>query len=112
MPLQKTIILPDGTSGDFIRLGDFALNRDTREATATFRLYLSAAQYAAAPGAAMKQVIAKLRLNGDRFDAYLADDVLEGEVTLVGQLYVAAKAEPLLAGGGLTALSLADAIDV
>lgn len=114
MALQKTISLPNGASGNYVRVGTYAIDRLTREASIQFMLHGSAALAASAPDAPLC-MIAKLRLNGAKFDEYLSSEALAAVgQNIVEQLYVAAKAEPLLAGGGLTQaqLDLSDATDV
>jgi len=107
MALQKQFTLPNGVTGNYIRVGTYIVDRITREASICFMLHTSAA-YASAEPICM---IAKLRLNGTKFDQYLGADVLE-EATTLAQFYTAAKAETLLAGAGLTVVNLNDAIDV
>lgn len=110
MALQKTIALPSGVSGNYIRLTCYRWDRASQEASAVFALYLDAA-HAAAGAEYLVPVIAKLRLSGAKFSEYLGAAALEDH-QVAEQLYEAAKVEPLLAGGGLTAMDLADAIDV
>jgi len=112
MALQKVINLPNATSGSYIRLTGYRWERISREASAIFSLYSDATQAGAAPAQPVCPVIAKLRIDGADFDVYLAASVLTGDVTAVGQLYRAAKAMPLIVGGGLTELTLSDAEDV
>jgi hypothetical protein len=120
MALQKNITLPNGASGNYIRVGAYTWDRVRREASAHFALFTSAAHATASPTAALCPVIAKVRLFGAKFDEYLGNPALEGAgVTVVGQLYAAiqAPADPsaghtVIAGGGLTALDLSDATGV
>jgi len=112
MALSKTITLPNGAAGNYIRLGSYSWDRLTREASAAFLLHTSQALAAAAPSAPLC-LIAVLRLNGAKFDAYLSNAALEREgKTVVEAFYDAAKVEPLIAGGELTSISLADAANV
>lgn len=93
MAFQKTLILPSGVSGNYSRISSFSWDRSVREASATFALYVDAA--AASSGkAALVPVIAKLRLSGAKFDQYLGNSTLVGQ-DILGQLYLAAKAEPV-----------------
>ena len=112
MALQKTIALPSGVSGNYIRLSAYRWDRATREASAMFHLYKDAAQAANAPASPLC-LIAKVRLFGAKFDEYLGNAVLgQPGVTVAGQLYEAAKNEPINAGGDLTILDLSEAADV
>jgi len=110
MALQKTIALPSGVSGNYIRLTSYRWDRSTLEASAIFALYLDAA-HAQAGADYLVPVIAKLRLSGDKFTQYLGSTAL-ADHQVAAQLYEAAKDETLLAGGGLTSIDLSDALDV
>lgn len=93
MAFQKTFTLPSGVSGNYARISSFSWDRSVREAAATFALYIDAA--AASSGkAALVPVIAKLRVSGDKFALYLGNAVLAGD-DILGQLYLAAKTEPV-----------------
>lgn len=102
MAFQKTITLPDGRSGDYIRLGKISWDRDVapREVTACFALFTSDLHAAAADtgdASAITTKLAKLTLRGAKFDEYLATPVLAGVLAddpFRAQLYAAAKAEP------------------
>lgn len=114
MALQKSITLPNGATGNYIRLGPYFVDPLVKEASAQLMLHTNAAYAASAPEMPLC-MIAKLRLQGAKFDEYLANSVLNVDgVTLAGKLYEAAKAEPIIAGGGLTQaqLDLSDAADV
>jgi len=109
MALQKIIILPSGVSGDYSRITHFRWDRTTREASALIDLYLDAAT--AVSGSPLRPIVAKLRLSGDKFDLYLSTAALAASANdVVAQLYVAAKAEPVISDHGATIF--ADAIDV
>ena len=110
MALQKTIALPSGVSGNYIRLTSYRWDRSTLEASAIFALYLDAA-HASGGSEYLVPVIAKLRLSGAKFTEYLGSAAL-AENEIAAQLYAAAKAETLLAGGGLTSVVLGDALNV
>lgn len=112
MALQKSIALPNGATGSYIRIGAYTWDRQTNEASAHLMLHTDAAFAESAPNSPLC-LIAKLRLNGSKFLQYLGNDALSVEgVTVLGQLYSAAKVEPLLAGAGLTTIALDDAQDV
>lgn len=108
MALQKTLTLPSGVAGNYSRLITYRWDRATREAVALFALYLDAA--AASSGKQpLTPWIAKLRLNGAKFDQYLSNATLEDH-DVIAQLYAAAKAEPVASDFGDNVF--ADAIDV
>ena len=111
MALSKTLSFPNGTSGSYIRLTSYRWDRTLREASAIFALFADADHAASAGDTPLLAVLAKLRLTGAKFDQYLGNAALAGHDVL-GQLYLAAKAERLIPGGGLTSLNLADAADV
>lgn len=114
MALKKIITLRDTTTGSYIRLDGFRWNRTARDASADFVLFATpAAAEAGATPLLNGAVIAVLRLSGAKFDQYLSNEALGGH-EIAEQLYAAAKAEPALldAGGGLTAITFADAEDV
>jgi hypothetical protein len=111
MALQKNINLPNSTGGNYIRLGAYRWDRITRECSAHFQLFVSAAAAEAAPKSPIC-LIGVLRLSGAKFDEYLSNRVLEGEgVTVASQLYLAAKSEPVIAGGELATVDLSDAVN-
>ncbi len=90
MAFQKTLALPTGVSGDYFRITAFRWDRAAREASAQFALYKDAAT--AAAGQPLVPIIAKLRLSGPNFDAYLGPAALvAAEDDVLGQLYQAAK---------------------
>jgi hypothetical protein len=108
MAFQKTIELPSGVSGNYIRLTAHRWDRQSREAVAWFSLYVDAA--AASSGkAALTPWIAKLWLTGAKFDEYLSNPALASSGVLA-QLYAASKAEPISCDLGSDAF--ADALDV
>lgn len=115
MALQKSITLPNGSVGNYIRLTQIAYDRTTKEASACLMLFTSAAYAASAPDQPLGQ-IAKLRLQGAKFDEYLSTAALAAMPTpgpdpMRTALYNAAQAEPILPGMGFTraALTLSDA---
>ena len=110
MALQKTIALPSGISGNYVRLTSYRWDRSTLEASAIFALYLDAS-HALGGSDYLVPVIAKLRLSGDTFTHYLGAAALVDR-DISAQLYYAAKNETLLAGGGLSSISFDDSIDV
>lgn len=108
MALQKTFTLASGVSGNYIRLTANRWDRQAREAVGWFALYVDAA--AAQSGKqALTPFIAKLWLQGAKFDQYLSPAALESSDVLA-QFYVAAKAEPISCDFGSDAF--ADAQDV
>ena len=118
MALQKTITLPNTTSGNYIVLAEFAADYFARTLSAHFHLYASAAAREAVPSASFG-LLCKLRLAEDKFDEWLSTDALaaldaDTPDRLRHQIYQAAKAEPLTPGLGLRVdqLDLSDALDV
>lgn len=116
MALQKSITLPNSAAGNYIRLTFYRHDAIARELSAHFMLYASAAARIAAPTEPLTMV-AKLRLSGAKFDQYLSTAALTalsnvGPDRVAAAVYVAAKAETLIAGGGLTVLDLSAATDV
>jgi hypothetical protein len=93
MAFQKTLTLSSGVSGNYMRLTTYRWDRNTREAVALFSLYLDAAS-AQAGKQALTPFVAKLRLEGAKFDHYLSAAVL-AENDAVTQIYRAARVEPL-----------------
>lgn len=113
MALQKSITLPNGTGGAYIKLAFFRWDDLRKEASAHFHLYTTAGTRLSAPLDPLRDTIAKVRLEGAKFDQYFsASAMLAARSTIVGQLYNALKAEGGIAGGGLTSLDLSDAADV
>lgn len=116
MALQKSFTLPDGREGDYIRIGPYQHDRNTREASVLFQLYRSAAYAVSAPNQPIVPAFAKLRLTGAKFDLWASNEALAASGhTLLAQFYAAAKVEPLIANlppaaGQATILS--DATDV
>ncbi len=112
MALQKSITLSNGSTGNYIRMGPYLWDPMAHYASAQLFLFTSHAFAESAPDSPLC-MIAKLRLEGGKFDQYLANSILDADgVTVVGQLYIATRAEPLLAGAGFTAIDLSDAIEV
>lgn len=108
MAFQKQFTLASGVSGNYSRLITYRWDRATREAVALFALFVDAA--AAQSGKqSLTPFIAKLRLTGDKFDEYLGNAAL-ADHDVIAQLYVAAKAEPVISDFGADAF--ADATDV
>lgn len=110
MAFQKTISLPSGVSGNYIRVTSYRWDRYAKECSATLSLYLDAT-HAQGGGEPLVAVIAKLRLSGWQFTEYLGALAL-AEHAAVAQIYAAARVEMLIAGGGITQISFADAQDV
>lgn len=118
MALQKSITIENGATGDYIRIGLAPIDWMTREASVHFMLYASEAWRAAHPEAPLC-LIAKLRLEGAKFEEWLGEAALAalvdpGADPVRDQLYAAAKVEPLQPGGGLRIdeLDLSDAVDL
>lgn len=116
MALEKTFNLPNGATGNYVRIGMHTWDGLAKEASAHLVLHTSAAQRAANPSAHLG-LVAKLRLTGQKFDDYLSTTALRalesaGPDPIRDQLYAAAKTESLVAGSGLTSVDLSDADDV
>lgn len=103
MALQKNITLPSGASGNYVRLTTYRWDRATREAVALFGLYVNAAA-AQAGKETLSPFVAKLRLTGAKFDAYLGGPEARAG-NAVAQLYAAAKAEPVISDAGADVFS-------
>lgn len=107
MALQKTISMPSGVSGNYIRLTSHHWSRASRESSAIFSLYLNAATAATSPP--LVPVIAKLRLTGTAFDAWLSPAVLaSADGDILAQLYAAAKVGPVISDHGSSVFADAD----
>ncbi len=90
MAFQKTLALPTGVSGDYFRITAFRWDRAIKEASAQFALFKDAAT--AVAGQPLVPVVAKLRLSGAEFDAYLGPAALAAaDSDVLAQLYQAAK---------------------
>ena len=113
MALSKSITLPNGISGNYIRVADsFELNRRQGIVTAHVALFADEAHAATLPNYPLA-VIGLVELSGEKFTQYLGRDaVAAASGNIVGQLYLAAKVETVRALGPLTELSLSDALDV
>ena len=108
MAFQKSLTLPSGATGDYIRVITYRWDRAAREAVALFALYVSA-QVAQEGKQALTPYIAKLRLTGAKFDQYLGNSVLNDHHA-ISQLYSAARSEPVSCDFGSDVF--ADALDV
>lgn len=98
MAFIKTFTLNSGVSGNYTRMITYRWDRNTREATALFSLFVDSA--AAHDGKQpLTPFIAKLRLEGAKFDEYLSNAVLES-ADVISQLYLAAKNEPVISDFG------------
>lgn len=108
MAFQKSFTLQSGVTGNYTRLITYRWDRSVREAVALFALFLDA-NSAQSGKQSLTPFIAKLRLDGAKFDQYLSNSVLETS-DVISQLYLAAKAEPVISDFGSDAF--ADAQDV
>lgn len=105
MAFQKTIDLPSGVSGNYIRVSAFRWDRAAREASVLFALYKDAST--AAAGQPLRESVAKLRLEGAVFDTWLGNASLGNALE---QIYMAARAVPVISDFG--AEIFAGAVDV
>lgn len=104
MALQKTIQLPSGVSGNYIRLSSIGeWDPIAKSASFHFALYLSQASRAAGCSPLIANPIAKLRLCGAKFDQYASAENLSA-----ASIYAAAKVEPLVSDFGASAFSGAE----
>jgi hypothetical protein len=112
MALQLPVTLPSGASGNYIRIGVFEWNREYKAAYAQLALFKDAAQAAAQPRFPLA-VVAILNLRDAAFDQYLSNAAIAaagGDV--LGQLYEAAKVEPLQPVNGILVDNIGSAEDV
>lgn len=93
MAFQKKLTLSSGVSGNYIRLTTYRWDRATREAVALFSLYLDSAS-AQAGKQPLTPFVAKLRLEGAKFDSYLGSAVL-ADHDAIERMYSAARVEPV-----------------
>ena len=96
MALQKTIQLQSGVSVAYHKLTNYAIDYATRYAWFQFSAYIASDSLQPAC-----EVIAKLRLEGSKFDQYLGKGVLAtcGK-DVNAQAYTASKAEPIISDFG------------
>lgn len=88
MAFKKSVPLPTGVSGDYIRLTEFQLSLPRRYLSAEFALFKD--QALATSGQPLLQIMGKLRVMNDYFDIYFAKEVLKKEDVLA-QIYRAAR---------------------
>jgi hypothetical protein len=112
MALQKSITLPNGITGNYIRVGDsYEMNRREESVTAHVTLFFDAAHAARLPEYPLA-VIALVELSEAEFDQYLGRDALAtAGGNVVAQLYGAAKIIKVRSLIG-TEIDLTDAADV
>lgn len=99
MALQKSFTLPHGVTADYVKIAYAPADYVGKRISVHFALYLSATQAAANPAAPLVPIFAKLRLEGAKFDQYLATAVLalsDAEDPFRASLYAAAKAESVI----------------
>ncbi len=109
MALQKAFTTPTGLSGNYIRLTKIGWDRNVSESYAEFGGFTSKAA-ADARAQPIWPVLAKLRLNGAKFSAYVSNGKLAVPADILAAFYAAAKAENLICDLGQT--WLADATNV
>ena len=98
MAFQKSLTLPSGVSGNYIRLIAYRWDRNAREANAIFALYLDA-QAAHDGKDPLAPCVAKLRLTGSAFDSHASNVAIAGK-DILAQLYTAAQSEPMISDFG------------
>lgn len=99
MALEKSITLPSTAVGNYLRIVAVRMDGNVRECSAQIDLYASEAA-AKTPGAdPHRSAIYMLRLEGAKFDQWVGKAALataaQAGRDLYGQLYSAAKVEPL-----------------
>lgn len=91
MALKKTINLPEGFSAEYWRMMPARIDPEARECSAMIALYVSQAVTAPVRGR-----VAKLRLSGAQYDAWVSKAALVAAAgqgrDLYAQLYLAARA--------------------
>jgi hypothetical protein len=95
MAFKKTLTLQSGVSGEYIRVAAFRWDRAAREASVLFSLYRDAST--AAAGQALVPIVAKLRLDGPKFEQWLGNATLGNALQ---RIYQAARSEPLVSDHG------------
>lgn len=94
MAFKNSITLPTGDTGEYFKLSKFVIDMNTKELSAHFSLYKSQ-DVRNAGGQPQRPIIAKLRLQGDKFDQYF------NKTAMVGKrhdeiIYAAVKAEGVI----------------
>lgn len=120
MALQKTITLPSGAVGNYIRIGSFFWDRDGSALSVHFNLYADAAHAKSASGAkpaVLAESFARMRLSASTPSAGSTPTAPATQWALVepgkiaeSAIYAAAKTEPAICDLGADILH--DAIDV
>ncbi len=94
MALQLSITLPNGVTGDYLRIVNVEWNRPASIAVWRIALYLSEAQANAAPKYPLA-VVAQVRVDGAKFEQYLSNEAIAAAGhNIIAQLYAVTKAEP------------------
>jgi hypothetical protein len=95
MAFKRNLTLQSGVSGEYIRVAAFRWDRAAREASVLFSLFRDAST--AAAGQPLVPIVAKLRLEGAKFDEWLANANLGNALQ---RIYQAARSEPLVSDYG------------
>jgi hypothetical protein len=114
MALKLSITLPNGATGNYLRLTSVEWDRNLGSALGYLALYLNAAQAASAPAYPLG-LVAQLNVRDDVFAQYLSNSALNGaNDRLLAQMYAIAKNEPRCVKvlNGITLPDLAQAEDV
>ena len=94
MALKLSITLPNGASGNYLRLVNVEWDRNLQSALGYLALYLNKAQADSAPGYPLG-LVAQLNVRGAPFIQHLSNAALNApNVNLLSQLYHVAKNEP------------------
>ena len=92
MALQKFIQLPNGATGNYVRLVVAHVDYMVKEATYKFSLYTSQNHRRSNPQEPLVSVYSQFKVNGDRFDRYFGSANMSG-MDHVFQGYLAAQSE-------------------
>ena len=94
MALKKQIELPNGATGNYLKVGLLHMDFVLKEASAHLHLYASKEKRLSNPDALLRPTAAKIRLHGRFFDQFLSDAAMKssgavGDPNHVAQIYSA-----------------------
>ena len=114
MALGISITLPNGVTGNYLRVVSVEWNRPASVAVWNLALYLSEAQANAAPKYPLA-LVAQVRVDGAKFEQYLSNEAIAAAGhNIIAQLYAVTKAEPgaVTIIGPVAPFDLSEAADV
>lgn len=114
MALQLSITLPNGATGNYLRVVSVEWNRPASVCVWNLALYLSEAQADAAPKYPLA-IVAQVRVDGAKFEEYLSNEAIAAAGhNIIAQLYMVTKAEPKAVTiiGQVGPFDLSEAVDV